>query len=120
MNFMRNHSMRHRSMRNLAAAIVLAAGAAVSADDGVDLPQATEQLLRLYPGTQVLQDQGRVRAIYGKPMTPGLTPRNAADWFLSQHAAALGAGNADLRPIWSADLGNGRHTSFAYRQWING
>jgi hypothetical protein len=109
--------MRNRTSWNLAAATFMAAGAAASADA---LPQATEQLQRLYPGVQVLQEQGRVLAIYGKPMTPGLTPQGAVDWFLAQHAGALGVSNPELRPMWATDLGNGRHTSFAYSQWIDG
>jgi len=112
--------MKRNVMVQAAMALVLAAGAAVSADSGVVYPAPTEQLMRMYPGTQVAWDQGRIRSIYGTPMTPGVTPDAAATLWLKQHGEAFGAGEVDLRPVWSADLGNGRHTVFAYKQFIEG
>jgi Thermolysin metallopeptidase, catalytic domain len=104
----------------LAAAMVIAAGAAVSADQVPGLPQATNELLSMYPGTEVLQDQGRVLAFYGMPMTPGVTPAAAVDLFLQHHLGAFGVGNAELVPLWDAELGNGRHTVFAFAQQMDG
>src|SRR5229473_1185050 len=108
--------MNHSTRMSVVAATVLAAGTCVSADVVADLPEATNQLLRMYPGAQVALDQGRVRTIYGSPMSPGMTTQGAADLFLQHHVGALGAGNADLRQVWSADLGNARQSVYAYEQ----
>ena len=104
----------------LVAALVLAAGTAVSADVTANNSAPTDELLRMYDGSQVELDQGRVRAFYGAPMTPGVTPAAAAQMFLQLHGNAFQAGPLDLREVWSSDLGNGRHAVFAYEQYING
>jgi Zn-dependent metalloprotease len=74
----------------------------------------------MYPGAQASQDQGRVRSIYGVPMTPGLKAADAASLFLQQHARAFGAGDLDLRLFSSADTQSGRHSVFAFQQYIDG
>jgi Zn-dependent metalloprotease len=102
-----------------AAAFFLAAGAFAANEAGV-APVGAQALMTIYPGAQVAFDQGRVRAIYGMPMTPGVTPAAAAALFLQQHGDAFGAGALDLRQVWTADLGNGRQTVFAYRQYMDG
>src|SRR2546423_11973162 len=110
--------MKGSIVTTMAGALALAAGSTFNADEAGSIPAGAEQLSRIYPGVQVGFDQGRVRVLYGVPMTPGMTPAAAAQMFLAQHQAAFGAGNLDLRQVWTADLGNGRHTVVAYRQYM--
>jgi hypothetical protein len=104
--------------------LAVAAGMAVSslavrADGVIALPAATQDVLQTYPGTRVHTDQGRVRIIYGAPMTAGLTPEHAAAAWLEQHGAALGCPDPDLRLTWSATLKNERFTVFAFQQYLD-
>src|SRR5262245_25014441 len=111
-------TMKRIAIVTTAAALMLAAGSIATADQLGATPVAAEQLMRIYPGAQIAFDQGRVRSVYGVPMTPGARPAQAASLFLQQHSGAFGAGALDLRPTWSSDLGNGRHTVFAYQQYL--
>jgi hypothetical protein len=104
--------------------LAVAAGMAVSslvvrADGVVALPAATQEVLQTYPGTRVHTDQGRVRIIYGAPMTAGITPEHAAAGWLQEHGAALGCPDPDLRLTWSATLKGERFTVFAFQQFLD-
>jgi hypothetical protein len=109
-------------MKTLAfvSAALLIAGAA-SADNGINgLPLAAQSLMETFPGVQVQEDQGRPRAIYGAPMTPGVTPALAASEWIRLYGESLGSPNPDLRLQWSAQLQDGRGTVFTYQQYMNG
>jgi hypothetical protein len=105
----------------VSAALLAAACSTVYGIEGVgELPAGADELLRMYPGARVQQDQGRVHIIYGVPMTPGLTAHDAATSFIQLHGAAFGAGNLQLAEDWSADFGDGSSTVFCYQQHIAG
>jgi hypothetical protein len=84
------------------------------------VPDAARALQQVYPGARVHMDQGRVRVIYGVPMTWAGTPDAAAAQFLQFHGRAFGAGPLTLREAWSTPVQNGRFTAYAYNQDIDG
>ena len=98
-----------------AALLVLAAGAAADTT-----PPAAQDLQRLYPGARVHMDEGRVRVLYGVPMTVGMTPQQAAEGFWAQHAAAFGVDGLELSVSGVTTVQQGRFTVYSYRQTING
>ena len=113
--------MTKRKSRVLTAAMLFAACSSVLAVENVSpLPRAADELMRMYPGSQVHKDQDRVRIIYGVPMTPGLTPRDAAQSFIQMHGEAFGCGQLAVAESWSVPFKNERFTVFAYQQSING
>jgi hypothetical protein len=112
--------MTNRSRTRLAAALVLAAGSVVSAEVVGGMPEAASQLMRLYPGAAVHEEQGRVRILYGVPMTPGLDARSAANSFIQMHGEAFGCGPLTVQEEWSADFLDGSKTVFCYQQYLNG
>lgn len=84
-----------------------------------NLPAAAQELLSTIPGTHALLVDGRVRSIYGNTMGAAATAEQAASNWLAQHAEAFGVGQVDLREKFSAIIGNGRFTVFAYEQFID-
>jgi hypothetical protein len=111
--------MQKRTVRRVCAAIVVAAcSSAFGIEQAGRLPAAADELMRVYPGAHVHQEQNRVRIIYGTPMTPGLTARDAASAFIRLHGDAFGAGTLQVGEDWSADLNNGQFTVFCYQQYI--
>jgi hypothetical protein len=98
----------------------LTASAVVAANGVVPATPAVQQLQTLYSGVQAISDQGRVIAIAGAPMTPGLNAAQAAEQWIAAHGEAFGAGAVDLRLQWSTPLQDGRGTVFAYQQYIQG
>lgn len=113
--------MRNRPhLAALAAAVVLAFSGAWGARAGGLSEQAVKELTALYPGAQVGLDGGRVRVVYGAPMTPGATAQLAADAFLAEHAGVFGIEGLTLEPAWTADIRDGKFTVFAYRQTVSG
>src|SRR5262245_44476095 len=106
------------SKRKLTAAALLAVcSAAMGVENGGQVPASADQLMRLYPGSYVSKDQGRVRTIYGVPMTPGLDARNAASQFIQQHGQAFGCGALSVQEDWTADFADGSKTVFVYQQF---
>ncbi len=97
----------------------LAAGQEARAGETA-IPDAARMLQQMYPGARVHMDQGRVRVIYGVPMTWAGTSDDAAAQFLQFHANAFGAGPLTLRKAWSTPVQNGRFTAYAYNQDIDG
>lgn len=81
---------------------------------------AVEDLSRAYPGVQTLQDGARVRYVYGVPMNAAATAQEAASAWVQGHLGVFDAAGADLVQVWSAQTGSGRHTVFAYNQFIDG
>jgi hypothetical protein len=105
----------------LCVALLLAACSTALGVDGVQqLPPAADELMRMYPGSQVHKEQDRVRMIYGVPMTPGLNARGAATTFLQMHGDAFGCGPLEVSEVWSSDISRGAKTVFAYQQYIHG
>src|SRR5207249_3169935 len=110
--------MAQRMARTVSAALLAAACSTAYGIEGVgQLPAAADELLRMYPGSHVYQDKDRVRIIYGMPMTPGLTTRDAAEAFIRLHSAAFGCGALQLSEDWSADLPGGASTVYCYQQY---
>lgn len=96
---------------------------------GIDHPQlfaqiksasAVDSLQSRFPEVQVRTSEDGVVTISGAPMTTATTPFKAAQLFLLDHGAALGVPGADLRLDWQVDLGSGKGTVFAYRQFVGG
>jgi len=73
-----------------------------------------------FPGARLHTEQDRPRILYGVPMTAGLTPESAADAFVSQYVAALGASGTEVTPNWSTPTMEGRFTVFSYQQSMDG
>ncbi len=114
--------MTRRLARAFAIAVVLSAASAATADEAQiqPLPAEAIQLTQMYPGVQVYQEQGKVRVIYGKPMTWGATADDAAAQWLTLHSGAFGVGPVTLNQKWSTTIQDGRFTSYAYQQSIDG
>jgi Zn-dependent metalloprotease len=106
--------------RFLILSIAAGIGATLSAAlADITLPAATQTVLQTYPGTRIHTDQGRVRIIYGAPMTAGVSAEAAAAEWLLQHGEALGAPEPDLRLKWSATIEDGKFTVFAFQQFLD-
>jgi hypothetical protein len=118
--------MTNRLLGPVAAAMLIvccgsAQPASAAANDQAGHPHGPADLLRAeYPGVRFNKDGDRVISIYGKPMTPGATPQQAAADFLAEHGGAFGVPELDLRVSWSSDVGSGNSTVFAYTQYIGG
>ena len=102
-----------------AAALVSLACCGMAAADGT-LSLAAEQLRTLYPGTQFAWEGTQIRAIYGAPMTMGMTPEQAATQWVSQHQQAFGAGVLELSAEPAITVNDGRFTVYAFGQSIQG
>jgi hypothetical protein len=115
--------MMPQAQRFAALVLLASCSQAISADavnPAKDIPQATRDILAMYPGTRVYLDQDRVRTIYGAPMTPGATPQHAAESWLDAHSEAFGAERLQLAELWATTVMDGRFTAFAYQQYIDG
>src|ERR1044071_7972537 len=88
----RDRSMNTSVRMSVALCTVLAAGSSLSAEIVGGMPAAAQELMNMYPGSRVQEEQGRVRILYGVPMTPGLDARSAANLFIQQHGQAFGCG----------------------------
>ncbi|MBL9031095.1 MAG: hypothetical protein JNM80_05250 [Phycisphaerae bacterium] len=103
--------------------LAVCAGSAVSWAEvnPATLPTSAKDLQRVYPGVEFFREaDGRVRMAYGREMTPGLTPKAAAEQFIKDHGAIFGAGQPDLRETFHAIVDNGKTSILAYRQYIGG
>ncbi len=103
----------------LGLVMVWSSGAA-GRDAAAALPDGAVMLQQMYPGARAYLDQGRVRCVYGVPMTWGGTPDAAASQFIQFHGGAFGVGALTLQPRWSTPVQNGRFTAYAYQQFIDG
>jgi hypothetical protein len=111
-----------KKVRNaLAVAAVLACVGTPAAMAEVKTgPQAQDQLSAQYPGVRYHKDQGRTRIIYGKKMTTGNSPRQAAERWLNDHVLAFGAGQLDLDETVATDVKFGEFFVFHYKQTMQG
>lgn len=111
-------------MRKFKACLSLCAMGALSLtafaarQDAQDLP--ANGIGEEFPGTRVMLDNGRVRTMYGKPMTQGATAQDAADRFLNDHLAEFGAPNFEVHQMMANDVAAGRLTVFTYNQTMEG
>ncbi len=112
--------MAARFAATAAGLLIVSASFAGGPPNGAPPPDGAAMLQRMHPGVRLHLDQGRVRTIYGAPMTWGGTPDGAASQFLRLHAGAFGAGAVTLQPTWNTEIQDGRFTAFAYRQYIDG
>ncbi len=92
---------------------------AVELPDGAS-PAARGKLPDQYAGVQWHADNPGISAFYGKPMTTGATPVEAADRCLATFGAALGVRSLDLRLARGNQVHFGKFTVFAYQQFIEG
>lgn len=105
-----------RSFAQLAAGtFALLAGSTIAADD-----DPLTSLMNTYHGVRTHAMGDRQLYIFGAPMTAGLTPRAAADSFLSEHGAAFGINSLDAAFLWDSGEANEGQQVFAYRQHIRG
>ncbi|MFN0131620.1 MAG: hypothetical protein ACKVW3_03660 [Phycisphaerales bacterium] len=104
-----------------AAALLLASSTAMAVENVVaPLPADTQALLNLYPGSRAELDQGKVRILYGVPMTAGITPADAAQRFIVEHGSAFGVGQLTATQTFSTPTSDGKFTISGYTQHING
>jgi hypothetical protein len=88
--------------------------------NGSAFAQGGDPLSRLrqqYPGVMTRPTEGRVRQIFGVPMTSGETAREAAEAFIAEFAPIFGGEGIELRQLWARETGRGK-TFFAYQQYI--
>jgi hypothetical protein len=119
---MRKSQMRGAVGAGVAASMLgvcgMAAGAVDAMGDELAMVKVIEQT---YRGVQVEFDQGRPHTIAGQPMTGGVTPRDASQFWLQNYGAALGGSGSELVESWTADFANNAEFSvFCYQQTIAG
>jgi len=113
--------MADRKVKILSAAALFAAcSTAMGVETFGPMPQAASDLLQMYPGTRVYQDDGHVRVIYGMPMTGGKTADEAAAAWVAQHSGAFGVGALSVAEEWVTPFKDNRFTVFTYKQFIDG
>ncbi|MFM9996940.1 MAG: hypothetical protein ACKVU4_14210 [Phycisphaerales bacterium] len=111
---------RHAVFALATAGLVLGIGSIAGAQiHAPALPAAAAALRQAHPGVQFGLDEGRVRYIYGAPMTWGATPDAAASQFLQFHGGAFGVGALSLQFRWSTPVQNDRFTAYIYSQFID-
>jgi hypothetical protein len=114
--------MRRAVLWAVASATLAASWGARGAEGAAlpPLPAGTQRLTARVPGVQVYVHDGRVVALYGRPMNGAGTPEAAALAWLEQNGDAFGVPGLDLR-LEGADLiQEGRFTVFTYRQYLMG
>ena len=102
-----------------AGLLVLCAGASMALADGV-VPAPDAQLRGTYPGLASTEWNGRTMAFAGVPMTPGATPRQAADAWMALYRDAFGAGPVELTADREYTISMGRSSVVRYRQTMDG
>ncbi len=81
--------------------------------------QALNALYAAYPGVQMHESGGRIKAVYGVPMTTGTTPRQAAENWLALYAPVFGEAQPVLPDYSEVKLKNNR-TVYSFSQMIDG
>ncbi len=81
--------------------------------------QALNTLQAAFPGVQVHKSGGRIRAVYGVPMTQGATPADAAEDWLSAHAPVFGEAAPDLHLVDKVETRSGG-VVLTYAQRVDG
>ena len=87
----------------------------------VPLPSAAERVRLEYPGLRIYTHEGRVRAVYGRPMTAATTPAESAQLWWERHAESFGVAALELRLAEQRQLGQTEEfTVQRYDQFIDG
>lgn len=94
-------------------------GSDAIAQTGPTVGQTINALNAAFPGVQIHESGGRVRAVYGVPMTQGATPKQAAQAWLSQYAPVFGEPEPAL-PEHSVVKLKGDKTVISYSQTVDG
>ncbi len=94
-------------------------GGARAWGQGPTASQTLNTLQTTYPGVQVHESGGRIKAVYGVPMTAGATPKQAAENWLALYAPVFGE-PAPVLPEYSAVRLKSGKTVVSYRQTIDG
>lgn len=96
---------------------------AACASAGMAYAQGGSPLSRLrerHPGVSAIEEEGRVRAVYGRPMTTAATAEEAASRFLTDHGEVFSPVAMDLERFFVASTRDGKKMTFAYTQRIDG
>ncbi|MCC6660016.1 MAG: hypothetical protein IT437_03930 [Phycisphaerales bacterium] len=116
--FSRSRVLAFSRSRVLAYLIVVCALASTGRAQ-ISQGQAREALLRAYPGLEIREQNGRVRQVYGMPMTTRQTAREAVGAWLEQYGAALTGRTLGIREYSKVRLKSGK-TVLRYQQWFEG
>lgn len=81
---------------------------------------AAREVLGHYPGLKAHWIDGRIRAIYGKPMTAGATAQAAIDEFWATYSESFGVPGLQLITRSVHESGAGRFTIGMYQQRMEG
>jgi len=81
---------------------------------------ARQALLDRFPGVRIQLDGDWPGAVFGRPMTRGWRPEEAANRWIADHTAVWGVGDVDLRQVRATMLGSRRSTVFSYQQFMAG
>ncbi len=105
--------------------VVIALGVFHSAPfASAQVPDRTRTLIDARPGVRPVIAEGRLVALFGKPLAVDSDPRTTTDEFvaafLAQHADALGANSADLKLKGKATIRGDQYTVYTYTQRIEG
>lgn len=90
---------------------------------GAVAPVAADPLANLrsmYPDVRAKTSSGRTTMVYGAPMTPGVTPDDAAQRFWNQHGTLFRGTQPELVRRWAAQPKESNKTIIAYHQTIRG
>jgi len=112
-------------MKSLSRVLVLTVVCVVTTDAvllGQPAAPATGRLLRENPGLRTAQTDGRLRAIYGRPMATDDNPATSTDAFvesfLARHKDAFGVAGVDLVQRDKMNTGSGKFTVYTFEQRI--
>ena len=105
------------SRSRVLAYVIVVCSMVNSAWGQVSQSQVREALLRAYPEVQVREQNGRVRQIYGVPMTRGETARAAVSEWMERYSGALTGQALDLVEYSQVKTKSGK-TMLRYTQRI--
>lgn len=97
-----------------------AAFAADVAPNADELNPGIQRLRAEYPGVRVDMHDGRVIALFGKPMTAAASPAQAVDAWWTAYGDALGVEGLELQLQWTSESATDKFTFYGYTQTIDG
>lgn len=104
--------LRGRAPIVLSVAAMLAAAGLAHGQGGLT------RLRERYPEVSAIEEEGRVRAVYGRPMTTAATPEEAAARFLADHGEVFSPTAMSLDRFFVIRTRDGRKTTYWYTQRI--
>lgn len=111
--------LHRRGLHGVVAAVCFSVvTGAVSA--GNTTADGLARLRAKYPGVRAVSTGEGERAVFGRPMGQAASAAKAAATWIAEHLDALGDRRSELRETNRHDLGGGRLTAFAYRQYLAG